>query len=62
MEHTFDRHLLRRTNKKGVKGIFVCDLCGMENLTLKDMNDECTNERGLTPFAALAEAITGKDN
>lgn len=51
------RHSLRRTSPKGEAFVGVCVLCGTEGLSLKDMTQECANQRGLTKDQALVEAI-----
>lgn len=52
-------HLLLRTSPKGHSFIGTCSLCGKENLTLSDLNDECENVRDLSREQALREAIVG---
>lgn len=56
------KHSLRRTNPKGERFVGTCVLCGTEGLTTSNMNDDCPNQRGLTPDEALIEAIKRKDH
>lgn len=51
------KHSLRRTSPKGREFIGTCVLCGRQGLTLKDMNEECENVRGLSEGEALREAL-----
>lgn len=57
MPNPSSRHSLERTSPKGQRFVGTCVLCGQENLTTANMNDECPNQRGLTPDEALIEAI-----
>lgn len=55
-------HSLRRTSPKGTPFVGTCILCGQDNLTPRNMNDECPNQRGLTQDEALAESIAPRDH
>jgi hypothetical protein len=54
------RHSLERTSPKGQDFVGICTLCGTPNLTFKNMQDDCPNQRGLTQEEAVLEAIEGK--
>jgi|GEM_PF-5068828 len=54
-------HSLVRTSPKGKgqKFVGVCTRCGQEGLTLADVNEECSNVRGVSAGAALVEILAG---
>lgn len=56
------KHSLKRTSPKGPGNKFVgtCQLCGKEELTFADMDEDCPNQRGLTQEEALIEVIRGE--
>lgn len=53
------KHSLKRTNAKGIPGLFVCVLCGKPDLPAAGAIEDCENVRGLTQDEALVEAILG---
>lgn len=54
------RHSLQRTSPKGQDFVGTCTLCGTPGLTMKNVHDECPNQRSLTQEEAVLEAVTGK--
>ena len=46
-------HALVRTNAKGQPFVGKCSKCGVEGLTLKQMDSPCVNPAGLTVGEAL---------
>lgn len=53
------RHSLERTSPKGEKFYGTCVLCGLEDLPLEAMRDECPNPRGVSQGDAVLDAIKG---
>lgn len=56
------KHSLRRTSPKGQDFVGVCTLCGLENLPMNAVTEDCENVRGLTQEEALIEAVCPKDH
>lgn len=52
-------HALRRTSPKGPGQAFIgtCTKCGLENIPLDRMHEECTNPANITNAEALLAAI-----
>ncbi len=55
-------HSLRRTSPKGPGQSFIgtCTKCGVENIPLNRMREECANPANLTDNDALMIAISDK--
>jgi hypothetical protein len=51
------QHSIRRTSAKGTSFQGVCTKCGREGLTLDDMEDECSNVRGVSDRQVVLEAL-----
>ncbi len=57
-----DTHALRRTSPKGPGQQFVgtCMKCGMENVPIERMHEQCVNPAGLNQDETLMLAIRGE--
>ena len=54
-------HALERTSPKGGPFIGTCTKCGLTNIPLKQMHEECSNPANLNDGDALLLAIKGPD-
>jgi len=56
-----EAHSIIRTSPKGKgqKFVGVCIRCGQKGLTIADVNEECSNVRGVSADAALVEILAG---
>lgn len=54
-------HALKRTSPKGPGQAFIgtCTKCGVKNIPLARMHEECANPANITDGEALAHAIKG---
>lgn len=51
--------LVNRTSPKGQPFVGTCAACGKAGLTFATVNEDCENQRGMTPEQALLEAVNG---
>lgn len=54
-------HALERTSPKGGPFIGTCTKCGLTDIPLKRMHDECVNPANITDDESLIMAIKGAD-
>ena len=52
-------HSLNRTSPKGGRFLGTCTKCGVENIPLARMQEECANPANFTQEEALIHAIKG---